>query len=140
MAKRSINVAQIVGADLEFFFGKKGLNDFREESALLQFVQRDPFHADLLLVVLAPGTDALRVWQATTKNVFDLMEGAVRMAEFMVLADIFPNIKKLANFDLRADFFKALPFQSFTECFPVPLSSSGENVEYTGLITHLDRE
>lgn len=135
-----IDIPQIIGAGFKSTLGEVGLNHFREETAVLEFFERDPFHPDLFFVVFTAWPDTVRVRQLAAKDVFHLMKSAVSMAEFMILANIFPHVEQFTHFNFGADLFQALPFEALAERFAVALAATGEYVEDAGLITHLDRE
>ena len=108
---QSIHVSQIVCAGIKSLFGEERLDCFRQEAALLNFSQWNPFHADLLLVMLGAGADAVRVGQVTAKDVLHLVKSVVCFAKFVVFANILSDVEQLANFNCCADFLKAFALQ-----------------------------
>jgi len=54
------------------------------------------------------------------------MKAAVRMAEFVIFADVFTHVEEFADVDVGADLFEAFALQPLTQCLAMVLATAGQ--------------
>lgn len=136
----SIDVSQVSGRRGKRAILKKRFDGFGQKTVIRELAGGDPFDANLLFIMLAAGANGGGIREGAEEDVFHLVEGAVCPVEFVVFADVFPDVKEGANLDLGADFFQALALEAFVEGFTVALSAARENVKYSGSVSHFYAE
>ena len=138
MLQGSVDVTEIAFFSDKTIWGEKRFYYLGKQATFFDFIERNPFEADLFFVVLGSGAEALMGLKGAMKDAFDLVEIGVAGAKGVVFSDIFTDVGEFADFDGDADFLLCFPRKGLMEGFAVLLTTAGKDIEDAAGVAHFD--
>jgi hypothetical protein len=132
----SVHIAQVAVATL-FWSRQPDRQRLRPERLTLKSVERDPSNARLPCIGVAGQAGLSPRWEFAEEVRLLLVVFAVMLRELMVGCDVVPEERELADDDVAADLFPALPAQGFVDVLSVLLPAPWALIE-SGKVSRVD--